>query len=240
MARPRAPERFQQLYDAALRVFARKGLRRSRMSDVARELGLSPGALYTYVESKEALFDWLVAQGADPGPIEVPHVLPLPTPAPGATEKRVREQIARALRLPVLEAALARRRVADPAGELEAVVRELYGQIERTRAPATVLERSALELPELFAVYFLEARRDLFDRLARYLARRARSGHLRLFGAPALAARWLVETVTYFARHRYGDADPSLLPDDETVREQVVRLVVAALVPERPVPPGGH
>jgi AcrR family transcriptional regulator len=116
--RPRPADRFEGLRQAALRVFARKGLRRARMSDVAREAGLSAGALYTYFASKEALFDWLVAHGADPGPIATPARLPVPTPAPGVTEKRLRESIARALRLPALDAALARRRVADPRAEL--------------------------------------------------------------------------------------------------------------------------
>src|SRR5690606_15452339 len=112
MARLRPPDRFEHVRQAALRVFARKGLRRARMADVAREAGLSTGVLYTYFASKEALFDWLVTVAAEPGPVAAPELLPVPEPAPGATEKHLREAIARALRLPALDAALARRRVA--------------------------------------------------------------------------------------------------------------------------------
>lgn len=232
MPRPRPADRFETLRHAALRVFARTGLRRARMSDVAREAGLSAGALYTYFASKEALFDWLVAHGAEPGPIAAPARLPVPTPAPGATEKHLRESIARALQLPALDAALARRRAPDVRAELTAIVDELYDRIARSRAPAIVIERSALELPELFGIYFLETRRGLFERLARYLERRARAGLLRSAAEPAVAARWLVESVTWFARHRHGDADPSGLPDEDALRAQVVALLVAGLVPD--------
>jgi AcrR family transcriptional regulator len=230
--RSRPADRFEGLRQAALRVFARKGLRRARMADVARQAGLSPGALYTYFASKEALFDWLVAHGAEPGPVAAPARLPVPTPSPGATEKRLREAIARALRLPALDAALARRRVSDPSAELAAVVGELYDCIERSRVHATVIERSALELPELFEIFFLETRRGLLDRLARYVERRARAGHFRPVAEPMVAARWIVESVTWFARHRHGDPDPVGLPADDAVRAQILALVVAGLVPD--------
>lgn len=232
MPRPRPADRFEGLRQAALRVFARKGLRRSRMSDVAQAAGLSPGALYTYFTSKEALFDWVVAHGAEPGPVAAPARLPVPDPAPGTTEKHLRESIGRALRLPALDAALARRRVGDARAELTAIVDEIYERIDHSRVPATVIERSAPDLPELFQIYFVETRRGLFDRLARYVERRASAGHLRAIAEPALAARWIVETVTWFARHRHGDQDASGLPDEAAIRAQVVALVVASLVPD--------
>jgi AcrR family transcriptional regulator len=172
-------------------------------------MGVAPGTLYAYVESKEALFHWLVEHGADPV-LAQSQSLPIPTPAPGEIEKRLREQSDRTLRLPALEAALARTRVRDAHAELEAIAHELYVEVERTRGPADAIERSALELPELFQVYF------------------------RAVAEPAVAARWLVETIVYFARHRYGDPDPSVLPDDEVVRESVIPLVVASLVPDAP------
>jgi hypothetical protein len=61
-----------------------------------------------------------------------------------------------------------------------------------------------------------------------------RSGHFRAVASPTVAARWFVETIVYFARHRYGDPDPSVLPGDEVVRESIIPLVVASLVPDAP------
>jgi AcrR family transcriptional regulator len=232
VARARPPDRFQQLWDAALAVFGRKGLRRARMADIAREMGVSPGSLYNYVESKEALFHWLVELGGNEAPVETPTALPIPTPPPGATEARLRVQLAEGTRLPALDAALAKRRVGDVRAELLGIVRELYERVERTRGPGAAIERSAIDQPELFALYFQGARRALFASLARYVAKRAKSGHFEGVGDPTVAARFIVESVAWFGRHRFSDPDPELLPDPETVREEVLRRIVASFVPE--------
>jgi AcrR family transcriptional regulator len=232
MARTRPPDRFQQLWDAALRVFARKGLRRARMADVAAEMGISPGSLYNHVASKEALFAWLIERAGEPGPVAAPERVPLPEPAPGELERRLRERLDAGFRLPSLEAALAKRRVADARGELEGILREFWELVARTRGPIDVLERSALDLPELFAIYYEGARRAFFARIALYVRRRAGSGHFRPAPDPAVAARFVTESITYFARHRHGDPDPALLPDDASVRERVIPLLVTSLMPD--------
>jgi AcrR family transcriptional regulator len=231
VARTRPEGRFQQLRDAALAVFAAKGLRRARMADVARAMGVSTGSLYNYVESKEALFHWLVELGGD-AKVEAPARLPVPTPPPGATEATLRAALAEGMRLPALDAALARRRVVDARAELLGIARELYERIEKTRGPLAAIERSAADQPELFEVYFRGARRELFAALARYVAKRAKSGHFANVGEPIVAARFIVETVSWFGRHRFGDPDPELLPDPDTVREEVLRRIVASFVPE--------
>src|ERR1700733_10974601 len=51
-----AHERFPEVIAAAVRVFATDGYRSARMSDVAREAGLSEAALSRYVDGKEDLF----------------------------------------------------------------------------------------------------------------------------------------------------------------------------------------
>jgi len=58
MARtPRVVEdRREQIIDAALRAFAQKGYARTTNKDIAREAGITPGLIYHYFESKEALF----------------------------------------------------------------------------------------------------------------------------------------------------------------------------------------
>jgi TetR/AcrR family transcriptional regulator, transcriptional repressor of aconitase len=48
-------ERRAHVLAAAVRCFAREGFHRATMQDVVRESGLSPGALYRYFASKEAL-----------------------------------------------------------------------------------------------------------------------------------------------------------------------------------------
>ena len=229
MARARPEGRFRQLRDAALAVFAAKGLRRARMADVAQAMGVSTGSLYNYVASKEALFHWLLELGAG-GAVAEPAQLPIPSPPPGATEAALRAQLAEGMRLPALEAALARRRVGDARAELSGIVREFYERIERTRGPGAAIERSAIDQPELYEIYFRGARRALFADLERYVAKRAKSGHFADVGDAAVAARFVVETLAWFGRHRFSDPDPDLLPDPAAVREEVVRRIVASFV----------
>jgi AcrR family transcriptional regulator len=56
---PRTPkgveDRREQIMEAALQVFARKGYTRASNKDIARQAGITPGLIYHYFESKEAL-----------------------------------------------------------------------------------------------------------------------------------------------------------------------------------------
>src|SRR6266702_8567542 len=49
-----------RILDAASRVFAEKGYHEATMEDVAKQLGVSKGALYLYFSSKEHLFEAMV------------------------------------------------------------------------------------------------------------------------------------------------------------------------------------
>lgn len=48
-------ERKNQILEAAIAVFARRGFDEARMDDIAQEAGLSKGALYLYYKSKDAI-----------------------------------------------------------------------------------------------------------------------------------------------------------------------------------------
>ncbi len=49
-------ERKQQIFQAAITCFNKKGYHQTKMDDIAAEAGLSKGALYWYFKSKKALF----------------------------------------------------------------------------------------------------------------------------------------------------------------------------------------
>lgn len=49
----RDPEKPQQIIEAAVRVFARKGYYNSRVSDIAREAGIAAGTIYLYFRTKD-------------------------------------------------------------------------------------------------------------------------------------------------------------------------------------------
>jgi AcrR family transcriptional regulator len=49
-------KRTEEIYAAALRLFADYGFKKTTMEDVARELDITKGALYIYVEDKKDLY----------------------------------------------------------------------------------------------------------------------------------------------------------------------------------------
>ena len=232
MARPRDPDFLNRLAHAGMRVFARKGLKRARMSDVALVLGVSQGTLYNYVESKEALFYLLVDWGMRDEPLELPEILPITAPPKDEVLARLEVQIAARLQLTRLDAALLRDEPEGSArGELTAVLEELYDLLAATREPAAVIERSAMDSPELFSLFFMKVRRSVFARVAAWIGARADSGHFRAYPDADAAARVVVETVAVFARRRHKDPDPQNA-DEATVRRTVVDMLVRGLVHE--------
>jgi len=60
--------RRQQILEAAVACFAREGFHRTTVQDIVRESGLSPGAIYGYFASKDAIVD---AMGADRHALEL-------------------------------------------------------------------------------------------------------------------------------------------------------------------------
>lgn len=64
--RRRAEARPDEVLDAALDLFMAKGFAATRVEDIARQAGLSKGALYLYFPSKEALLEALVRRAVSP------------------------------------------------------------------------------------------------------------------------------------------------------------------------------
>lgn len=53
-------DRREQILTSAIQVFARKGFSRATNKDIAHEAGITPGLIYHYFESKEALLNAIV------------------------------------------------------------------------------------------------------------------------------------------------------------------------------------
>ncbi|HSJ98586.1 MAG TPA: helix-turn-helix domain-containing protein [Myxococcota bacterium] len=229
MSRSIPGDRFHDLIDAATAVFLEQGYRRTQVADVAARMGLAKGSVYTYVESKEALFHAVVRHADRAQRLELPDVLPVATPPPGATLEEVRKRVAEN-RLPVLSEALDRRRVSDVRSELEAIVRELYGVLSRHRIAIKLLDRCAHDHPELAAVWYAAGREGALALLRRYLEDRIRRRRLAPSADPAVTARLVLETVVFWAVHRHWDPLPQAV-DDQAAEAAVVEFVVRALVP---------
>lgn len=228
MSRERSPQRLQAILDAALRVFGQVGFARAQIAEIAREAGVSPGTVYNYVEGKEALM-LLCAERAFTPEAPLPTEFPVPASSWDETLAALESGLQAFVRLPLLEKAMASEQPPDDvASELRGIVEQLYDMIAVTRRGATALERSARDIPELAQAYFGRMRRELLGRLSDYVDDRVSRGLIPPVPDSAAAARFIAETVTWFARHRHGDPDAADISDD-TARDTAVVLVVRAL-----------
>ncbi|HVV36480.1 MAG TPA: helix-turn-helix domain-containing protein [Acidimicrobiales bacterium] len=216
------PNRVGGIVDAALEVFGRLGYSRAQMADVAEAAGVSVGTLYNYVEGKEALLLLCALYAFDPD-----EATRGPKPLTVASRPRFLAQLRQALdditQLPALDAALARQ--GPPAHFVEEctrIVEELFDLIGDHRRGLDALERSARDMPDVAALFYDNVRRGLLRDLTTYVARRAPQLDA------AVTARWIVESITWMARHRFGDPDGGRL-DAEAVRATTVELITRAI-----------
>jgi AcrR family transcriptional regulator len=225
--RPLPEDRLEDLIRAAAAVFSRRGYRRTQMAEVAHQMGVSPGNLYNYVEGKDALFYLVLRRGFGERPGEQPPELPVTGASVEVTANWVARRLDFVSDFPELEAAFARTQPADPRGELEAVVGELYDVLVRVRVGVDVLERSIEDLPELARI-FAGVRRELFARYQRYLRQRAAEGTVRV-EHPQAVAHLLVELCSWAARRRPHDPEAAQI-SDAVARQEVCRFTTNALL----------
>jgi AcrR family transcriptional regulator len=226
--RTRSPQRTDEILEAALQVFLVRGYQRTRMTDVAAEAQVSPGLLYTYAASKEALFHLVLRRelGEDLTAI----ALPVPDPGPDAVQAVVRDALREVSSIPTLERAAEIGDPADARAELEAIIGEHYDNLHRYRRVIRLVERSSLDWPDLADRYYQKGRRPFVRRLGAYIERRIASGHFTAVPDADVAARYVIEVVAWFAMHRYGDHDGVRI-DDDIARETVVELATRSFGP---------
>ncbi|GAA2012720.1 hypothetical protein GCM10009839_04020 [Catenulispora yoronensis] len=232
--RGRLPARpLGEVADAAVRVFAAKGFRPAGISDVAKALGLSHGAVYTYADSKQALLYLALLRVLDPAAVDA-LTPPVTAPSPDKVVALLRDWAAARSGFEPVAELLAR----PPAGsraaaevELGQVVDGVYGFVEGNRVVLQLFARCSEDLPELAQWYYVDTRRGLLELLGGYLRTRIEAGLLRPVPDVAVAARFVIETVAWFAMHRHGDPDSAAMLGDEECRRSVRDLVTASFLP---------
>jgi len=227
MVRRRSDTRLADLVEAASKVFIELGYRRTQMADVAEELGVAKGTLYLYVESKEALFDFVVRH-LDGVTSAASARQPVTTPKKGATLRYVQERLAREPLIGEIAEISRRSSRGDVTAELEVVLGNIYDVLARNRRSIKLADRCAADYPELADLWFRGGRVGLVAALEGYLASRSQRG-LRSFPDTAVRTRIVLETIVFWAVHRHWDPFPQTT-DEATARATVIRFLVAALV----------
>jgi AcrR family transcriptional regulator len=207
------------------------------MADVAAAAGLSAGAIYTYVESKEALFHLVLMSLLEDVP-DSTNGLPLTTPPFTDTLALIDRQLRAHGSAPALRAAAKRPVPQNARAELAEIVAEHYAMIQRLWPALAVIERCSVDLRELHEFYVQRRRRGHQLLFGRYVAARVASGHFAVFSDPQVAAQLAIETITWFAWHRVEGFDRGSYDDrGETGRGTVTEFVCNALLtPQRPPP----
>jgi AcrR family transcriptional regulator len=231
MPRQRDPHRLRDLIQAASRIFLEKGYRQAQVADVARHMGIAPGTVYLYAESKEALFDLAIRASLTPELLDSPLALPVRTPPPGSTLQFIREALQAEAVFPALDRAL-QSPGPSPPRELEEITRELFARTSARWQALKLMERCALDWPELAQLWFGDHRLRLLRGLSRYLRERMAEGRLRPAPDPDAAARLILEMVAAFALHCRTEPPPAAL-DLGIAEETVVDAVVNAYRPRR-------
>jgi AcrR family transcriptional regulator len=228
VARPRPPGRLEAIAQAALELFSTRGYRRTQVADVAQQLGVSPGSLYAYVASKEALLELAVLRAFGERPRSA--ALPLRTPSPRALVRQVRARLGRRIAEARLGERAGRPAPPDVAAELRGVLGDLYDGMAENAAAIRLLERTAPDRPELADLYFGRLRSALIEDMGAYLARRIAEGRLAPVPDAVIAARLVIETTAWFAWHRLGDPFPQPM-DDGLARATVIEVLARGLLP---------
>ncbi len=231
MARSIPFARFSELTESATRLFIANGYRLTQMADVAQLLGVAKGTLYGYVESKEALFDACIRH-AD-GHIKPPAAteLPLRLASTRATVTYIQQRLAGEagkMKLSLLLTDVSKKTSVHT--ELAVIVSDLYERIAVNRRALKLIDRCAHEYPDLASVWFGQGRIAQHTLLETWITTRISQKRLRPITSPAIAARIMLETITFWAMHRHFDPAPQPV-DDLVARETIIALLAHGLLP---------
>jgi len=233
MTRKRPADRIRKLVEAGTEVFiTAQSYQRTQMDDVAKALGVSKGTVYLYVESKQALFD-LCVRHADAPEALADSTIALPHRSPDAREtlEFVQAQLAGDEALGEMLALLSEGECNDAGQTLEHIVRLLYRTLLAHRRSIKLVEAAAQDHPGLSEVWYPNARGQLLQVLLPFVERNIQSGAFRRVPNPAMAARHLIETSTFWAIHRYWDPAPQEI-DPGSVEDGLVDLVLPVFLAE--------
>lgn len=225
--RRKPPGRLAEIAEAAILVFTRQGYRRCQVADIAAELGVSVGSLYSYASGKEAL-----AQLALLHLLEQPlQDLALPFAGGVVQEKRLARLVGARGQWPLLAQALADMpgdARQDTMAELAAIIGELFDMTLRERRLIRFLDACALHMPALARQFITRIKQGYIEDLQRYLVLRQQQGRLALPGPSAAGStRAMLEMVAWLSLHRQADAVPPPL-DDAQARATAIAFAQAA------------
>lgn len=223
----RQRRRLEDLIRTATTLFIRKGYRRTQIAEIARTMGVAPGTIYLYVSGKEGLFNLLIQYhffGLDlDGELE----LPMPEPEPEQNLALLKEQLPALFKYPGFNQAKTTQNPESVRDEFKVVINEVYNILFDYRYGLRLIERSALDWPELADFFYLDLRNRLLSELQSYIELRIDGGYFNPVVNTEAAARFILASVAYYSSNSEFDPYPDSYSDEEG-RETVVELTANA------------
>ncbi len=216
MVRTIKSQHISALLNAALHVFIQFGYNRCKISDVSDFLKSSKGSIYTYVVSKYALFDATLRFADGQMPIDAKR-LPYAEPSISETASYVKERLTAEMNQ------LAQ--LASPESELDlsSLLDGLYQRLHANRSVLKLIDRCAADLPEIGAIWFGTGRWGYHTFLCDFLQRR-RHELQHPEHDTAITARFMIETLSFWAMHRHWDPSPQGI-DESRLPKQIIELL---------------
>ena len=223
-AAPRGADQTRAVAKAALASFSEGGYRLTQIAHVSERLGVSVGAIYRHVESKEALFHLAVLAAVN----QLPEAFILPMKVSGFedTLRVMGELVDSRPAWPILRKALRSAAPPDRKAEARAVGGELFAIMSGRAALIRLLDRCAQDIPELAEVFDRQVRNRLLDDLITWVHRRRLAGDSQKPAAEALA-RGAMEAVAWLAKARPYDSTATAITEDQA-RDAAVRIFANA------------
>jgi AcrR family transcriptional regulator len=226
MARAKPAGKLAEIADAALTAFGRNGFRLTQMADIAKLCGMSAGALYGYVDNKEALLYAAVLKGLG----SLDPAMPLPVHAASTDElvAVLKREIGGRSLWPHLKTALTREKPDNFADEAREIAGELYDLIAQERRLIRLFSICSRDVPEIAEFHTYEVRGRYLADFSAFLAKRHAGGHVKAELATPVAARAGIEMVAWMAAHRHNEAIQMQVTEAEA-RATVQAFFAAAL-----------
>jgi len=212
-ARSKALRTLDEFAQAGVQCFLRGGYRLTQVADVSAAMGMSAGAIYRYVEGKEALFDISVHYAAHL-PINDKQI-PVKVGSIGDTIRAVRMVAGRWKDRPHLNQALTTKKPKDLRMEAANIGLELYDLLSTYADFIGLLNRCAHDIPELLQVFNEEIKTPLFADLGTWFQRRSGVDGKKGGGHSAAVARAALEAVAWLANVRKRDETARSITDEQ-------------------------
>lgn len=191
--------RLKKVFDVSSRLFIVQGFSRTQIEQIARDAGISIGAMYDLFSGKRVILDFLIRCTIEPGFIETDQKLPLDASLSNGLEARVAdvfENIQRRFEAP-LEAGC-------PNYSYRQMLSDAFDVLSSYGTGCLLLESNPEVFGGLFS-HYAGYRRRFYETVERFVRAFRAQGRLRAQPDARQAARYIVDSLFWWTMQIHYD-----------------------------------